>query len=106
METVVIGCKLPHGLVLEHNGVKVVLAGGNASPLVGGNTGYTIIDKDLWEAWEKDHKAFNPYANGAIFVAKNMESAQKIAENRSKLDTGLAPIEPDALGVTPANDDI
>jgi hypothetical protein len=105
-EKVIIGSKLPNGLILRHplkdSIVEVEIKGLNSAPM-GANGARVIIpyattevDKDFWEAWKlvHDHESrpFAPLASGAIFEAKTQEAASKIAKERSKEKTGLEPM--------------
>ena len=101
MATVKIGCKLPHGLVLEVNNVKVTLNGANqhfAFMSRMGDVGITDVDQSFWNEWLKSH-AETPYViNGFVFETKDESSAKAKAADTAK--TGLEPLNPDSNGVT------
>lgn len=119
--TVTIGCKLPHGIFLEHiqkrdgwnpapAGPRVRLNGANSVQL---NTlikvqprvhefGKTIIDKSYWDKWLADHSDDAHVASGRIFVVdpKTNEGANARnfgAQAREKLPekTGLEGLNPE-----------
>lgn len=96
---VVIGCRLPSGIVLELNGVKKVLAGQRQtqerSPIILLNEddyGTTIVDAEYWEAWKKEYAGFAPLENGAIFEAKSEQDAKAIHKELKKEKTGHEPM--------------
>ena len=106
MAKVIIGCRLPHGLVLSHPlepGVKVTIAGMNSSKIIGATHVTTEIDADLWDAWKIIHKDFKPFVSGAIFEAKSEADATAKAKELKKEKTGFERLAPDAHGVQPAN---
>lgn len=113
-KTVIIGCRLPHGIVLE-NPMKpdhtVRLKGLKDSPIRDGN-GLVVadhvtteVDGDFWEVWKTVHKDFAPLRAGAIFEARDIASAASIAKERKKEKTGFEPVDPKAHGVKPATTD-
>jgi hypothetical protein len=104
--TVLIGSKLPNGLIIRHPlkaGIEAEIRGLNGAPK--GRSGQlmvvpymtTEIDKDLWDAWFLVHgapgKIFPPIKSGAIFVARTPEAAEKIYREREKEITGLEPMK-------------
>lgn len=123
MATVVIGCKLPAGLVMEivepgkddsgkvgvmpaPAGKRVVLKGAHSVPRIKGALGefpalpvypygLTVVDKDFWEAWKKRHEVFGFMKDGSIFEAPNQDAAMKMAKERlNSVSTGLEPLTP------------
>lgn len=95
MATVTIGCKLPHGLIADHKGVRVQLAGANSSRLVGG-FGITSVDKDFADGWIAANKNF--VDSGVIFVVSSEGQAEGAAKERKKQKSGLEPIDPEQPG--------
>ena len=112
---VLVGCKLPHGLVLEildrptkedfmqprPIGKQVKLAGAcslynqrtKKAPM---NFDYAItpVDKSFWEEWYKRNKALDCVRNGMIFVADTQQRADGIAkERRETFTVGLEPLK-------------
>lgn len=103
---VIIGCRLPHGLVLQHKGVKVTLDGMNKSQIIGANHITTEVDADFWEAWKAEHtkgKGFQPLKTNAIFEAGGVREAQDKAKELTKEKTGFERLAKDAPGIKPAN---
>lgn len=119
--TVVIGCKLPHGLYLEHvqkrdgwnpapAGPRVKLNGANSvqtnslvkvQPRIH-QFGKTIIDKSFWDKWLADHESDDHIKMGRIFVIdpKGGESGMQRsfdAQHNEKLGvkTGLEGLNPE-----------
>ena len=111
---VLVGCKLPHGLVLEildpptkedfmqprPNGNQLNLAG--ACSLYNQRTkkapmhfGYDItpVDKAIWEEWYHRNKTLDCVRNGMIFVADTQQRAEGIAkERRESVRIGIEPL--------------
>src|ERR1700739_5022255 len=102
---VMVGCKLPNGIVLHltdedksakggarkriRAGSEVRLAGFSVKngaqarhPIVGGY-GLTLVDASFWAEWVKQNKEFPPYANGLIFAHEDEASAQLEAATRA-----------------------
>lgn len=98
---VTIGCRLPHGLVLEVKGVSVTLKGKNSKviPSVGiyvpeQDFATTEVDADFWEAWFTQHSTFPAVLSGAIFIAKDAASAESIAKELRNEPTGMEQLDP------------
>jgi len=107
MPLVQIGCKLPHGLVLEHvtpgigrnpapAGQRVILKGANSLRPKGvrasvGQLPYavTAVDQGFWEKWLEANKDLSFVKNGQVFVAKDESAAKAIMREREKVETGL-----------------
>jgi hypothetical protein len=96
-DIVVVGCKLPNGLIIRQGGVEVKLNGLNHSEIIGGH-GITRVDKDLWEAWYLDHMDFAPVANGFVFANTSEKSTAAEAKEKEKEVTGFEGINPDKPG--------
>ncbi len=111
-DKVIIGSKLPTGLVLKHPkspSLKIVLKGLNSSKIIGATFVTTEVSAEFWEAWKAAHShathPFQPLASGAIFETKNEASAGAVAKEYAKRKTGLEPLDPTAGGVKPASKD-
>ena len=96
-DVIVIGCRLPCGLVLEHEGVQVTLAGQNQNKqgiilLSQDDYGETIVDSSYWAAWKKANAGFAPLETGAIFEAKNQSEAKVKQKELKKEKTGHEPM--------------
>jgi hypothetical protein len=91
---VVIGCKLPNGLICEmgkygdDNYERVVLNGANTANIVGG-FGFTSVSKSFWDAWVKKHQRMEFVKKGLVFQHNDEASARSHAKDLSGLRTGL-----------------
>lgn len=105
---VVVGCKLPHGVILEHpmdRTNKVELSGKNKSLIVGADYASTEVDADFWEQWSAVNKEFPALKSGAIFVAKSAADAAVVARETLDRKTGFEAMDPKSHGVKPAGKD-
>ena len=106
--SVTIGCKLPHGIVLDHPldpSKKVELKGKNGSMIVGAPYGTTEVDGEFWETWKTVHKDFPALRSGAIFEAANASELTAVAAELEDETTGFEPMSQEAQGVKPASQD-
>ncbi|EOC1127308.1 hypothetical protein AAAW35_000284 [Cronobacter sakazakii] len=88
-ETIVVGCKLPNGLVVEQDGYTVTLNGSNSSNVVGGYGLTEGVDKDAFENWLEVHKN-QPYVkNELVFAQAKANSAQSKATENASIKSGL-----------------
>ncbi|EOV0647698.1 hypothetical protein ACOIOT_003404 [Cronobacter turicensis] len=88
-ETIVVGCKLPNGLVVEQEGYTVTLNGANSSNVVGGYGLTEGVDKDAFEKWMEVHKN-QPYVkNELVFAQAKANSAQSKANENASVKSGL-----------------
>lgn len=96
---VTIGCKLPHGLIIEardNSGEiqRVTLKGANDARIVGGYGITENVPADVWGAWLKRHAKFPAVVNGQVFVHTDIKSVESEAKNRREVVTGFEPIDP------------
>jgi hypothetical protein len=96
---VTIGCKLPHGLIIEardNSGeiVRVTLNGANAARIVGGYGITENVPADVWNAWLKKHAKFPAVINGQVFVHTDLKSVEGEAKNRRNVASGFESIDP------------
>lgn len=96
---VLIGCRLPHGLVLEYRGVSVTLKGKNSRVVAGlyvpeQDFATTEVDADFWEAWLKEHSTFPAVTSNSIFVANDSSSADAVAKELRAESTGFEQLDP------------
>ena len=106
--SVTIGCKLPHGIILDHPldpDKKVELKGKNGSMIVGAPYGTTEVDGEFWETWKTVHKDFPALRSGAIFEAANASELTAVAAELEDETTGFEPMAQNAQGVKPASQD-
>lgn len=102
---ILIGCKLPNGLIIEHpvSGKKAEINGLNKAVIIGATHVTTEIDADVWDAWKAQNATFPALKNGSIFEAANAKEAAAIVKDTDK--TGLEPLPQNAMGVTVADKD-
>ena len=102
MNTVIVGCKLPNGLVIELDEQRVVLNGANSSAIIGG-FGMTEVNKALFDAWLEKHKDYEPVKQGLIFAQEKPANAQAEAKDKAKLKSGFEGLDPKkpAEGIEP-----
>jgi hypothetical protein len=98
MAKVTIGCKLPNGLIIEVNDVRVTLNGVNKSNIIGATHCTTEVEESFWATWLADHKDMMLITSGAIFVAKNADHAAAFVKDNPTL-TGFEGAKPEASGV-------
>ena len=111
MATVLVGCRLPNGMILHHpqdrkktiklNGVFEPLGEGLWSPPRAYAT--TEVDADFWNAWKAAYAGNNPLKNRAVFEAKDEKDAMAKAKDSDR--TGFEQTPRNAVpGVTKAVD--
>lgn len=90
MSTVTIGCKLPHGIIMEVEGAKpVVINGWNKNLIEGAGHGLTEnVPAALWEAWRKLHAESNLVKGGFIFAHEKSERVKEKATSRKGNKSG------------------
>lgn len=104
-ETVVVACKLPHGMICELGTLPVIkrwkLNGANTAQIIGVNPlvsqfGITTnVNKDDMEQWLKLHADLPFMKTGAIFIQKDTRSADAEAkEKQTSIKSGLEPLNP------------
>lgn len=99
-KTVVVGCKLPNGLIIEvgspgeDNYWRVQLKGSNAANIIGGYGITENVDEDNFAKWLKKHAFMPAVKNGLIFVHGTVESARDIALERKDLKHGFEAVDP------------
>lgn len=117
METVSIGCKLPHGLKIALGGleetsvegktVKMFRPNGRHINLNGYHTqgaavmgvGMTHdVDAAAWRDWAERNKDFEPLSKGLIFEFKRQSDAAPMARELANVKSGFEGIDPDKPG--------
>jgi hypothetical protein len=93
-----IGCKLPSGLHLDHEGKRVTLNGSNSSNIIGGYGLTHNVDQAFWEAWKKTHADFEPLKQGLIFAQEKENNARAEAEDKQAIENGFEGIDPNKPG--------
>ena len=100
--TVTVGCKLPHGLILDlaepgQPERRVVIAGKNRARIIGGYGLTPGVPKDFWDEWLAKHQALSFVKQGLVFAHKTEASAVAEAKEKSELRTGFEEIDRNAL---------
>ena len=85
----VVGCKLPNGLRIGHGASQVALKGANDSALINGFGITDGVPAEVWEEFEKAHRASPMIRNGIVFAVSDRKSAEDAAFERTKQKTGL-----------------
>lgn len=104
-KTVFVGCKLPHGIVIElpnKPDATVTLKGLNSSNIIGAPYAVTEVDEEFWAKWIASNAKFGPVESGAIFQAKSETELKATAKSLEGEKTGFEPALPQDSGVVPA----
>jgi len=107
-KNIVIVCKLPHGIILDHPldpSKKVELNGLNRARIIGATYATTEVDADFWTEWKTVHKDFPAIKSGAIFEAGSTAEAAAVAKELEGEKTGFEPMEQNADGVKAVDKD-
>jgi hypothetical protein len=104
-DKVIIGCKLPNGIILEAGDKKQVVKGLNSIVIIGATHATTEVDAEFYAAWLEEHNDFPAVKSGALFVARTIDAVKEIAKDREEDKTGFEPMSQDALGVKSADKD-
>jgi hypothetical protein len=100
-ETILIGCRLPNGLVLHHpkNRNLTVRLEGTYQPktesglfLPPRSYATTAVDADFWAEWKAAYVGFPPLKTRAVFEARSEQEADSKAKNAEKVKTGFEPM--------------
>jgi len=119
--TVIVGCKLPHGLYLDLHDragnlkarVKLPGCAGFTLPnpdrkfqnpeTIHGDT-LTVVDKDHWDKWMETHADHPALASGAIYMATKQADAVARAREHQHDDVGFNKIDPKKEGIKKLDD--
>lgn len=97
-DTVIVGCKLPCGLMITLGGKTVELAGARESNVIGG-FGLTYgVDADFFQAWKKTYAELDVVKKELVFAYGDERSTRDMAKEREKERTGLEALNPDKPG--------
>ncbi len=102
--TVLIGCKLPQGIIVEVEGKKLKLNGMNTAMIAGGY-GLTTVSADQAAIFFATHADFGPVVSNAIFthnsddIASIVDLGDELKDERTGFE-GLDPTKP-AAGLKP-----
>lgn len=97
-DVVTVGCKLPHGLHLDVDGVRISVNGLNSTEIVGGHGLTPGVPKAFWERWKAEHADFVPLQRGFIFAQGKTDSAIAEAKDRKDEKTGFEGLDPNNPG--------
>ena len=103
MAKILIGCKLPHGIVLTHpqkEELSVTLDGLNKSAIIGSTFVQTEVEEEFWNVWKQANKDSKLLSSGALFEAKNQKDLLSASKDTGK--TGFEPLNQDTMGVSAA----
>ena len=103
--TYIIGCKLPAGLVISHEGQKVKLAGTNDSILINGFGITRDVPSDLWEGFAKIFADQPLIRNGVVFAVTDEKSAGDASKEREGQKTGMEQLDPKKQQTKPDKED-
>lgn len=102
-KTVLIGSKLPNGLIIDtQSGKKAEINGLNKAVIIGATFVTTQIDAETWAEWTTQNPDYPALKHGFIFEAANQNEAAAKAKDTDK--TGLEPMPQKALGVETSKD--
>lgn len=93
-ETVTVGCKLPHGLIMELGEKKITINGLNTSKIIGGHGITENVDKAFFDAWMEKNKELSFVKGGFLFAHTKPVNTEAEAKDRAKNETGLEPLDP------------
>lgn len=110
-DTVIIGCKLPQGLLLKVDSITVRINGSarynmprpNKKSLLAGvnvhaSDGLTQVDRGFWEKWCAEHADYGPLRDGFIYSSATQNKAKSLAEKTADVKTGFEPLDPNKPG--------
>ncbi len=97
-DTVSIGCRLPHGVVLAvvtNSGDRrtVTLNGANKALLIGG-CGITDVPRDFWNEWKRRNKDSVMLSKGTVFATGSASETAQEAKTREGDKTGFEQADP------------
>src|SRR5487761_58432 len=100
-EIILIGCRLPNGLVLHHpknKNLTVKLQGTYETKLDNGlymparPFSTTAVDAEFWAEWKAAYVGFPPLKTRAVFEARSEQEADSKAKNAERVKTGFEPM--------------
>jgi len=110
-EMVVVGCRLPQGLILHHpvdrsiqvklEGPRLVVADGKK---LSSSFATTEVDAEFWGLWKAAYAKNPVLLSHAIFEAKSQGEAAAKAKELQKEKTGFEQMPQTAAGISKAND--
>jgi hypothetical protein len=96
MATVLIGCKLPHGIVLKGSSGQDIKINGVNTSLVAGGFGLTHVLDSEWAYLSAVYEDFAPFKSDAIFTHGTAKVAdlKSIAAELADVKTGFEGVDP------------
>lgn len=88
-QAVTVGCKLPHGLVLEVGSTSVTLNGANSSNIIGGYGLTEGVDKAFFDAWMEKNEHLPFVRNQLVFAQASADDAKASALEKAGEKTGF-----------------
>lgn len=87
MPNVTIGCKLPHGTVMETGipGTKnyaYVVLNGTLNALPKAKYGSTRVDSEVWNAWKKQNASLRYLCEGSLFEVPLVQPVARASRKR------------------------
>ena len=98
MASVSVACKLPNGLIIEHDGQKVRLNGSNSSQVIGGFGITHGIDQAFFDAWLAKSKEYDPVAKGMIWAHGKPNDTLAMAKEMATEKNGFEGLDPKKPG--------
>lgn len=98
MPQIIIGCKLPNGLILELDDKRVILNGANSAIIIGGHGITENVDADFWAAWLAKNKGMSFVKAGHVFAHEKPANVAAQAKERASEKTGFEGANPEAPG--------
>lgn len=98
MSKVIVGCKIPSGLILDGSAGRVTLNGTNTS-LIDGGVGLTHVDATEWLYLSQVYATHSAFVGGAVFSYKDSDKVADvlaIAEDLADEKTGFEGLDPNA----------
>ncbi len=105
-ETILIGCRLPSGIVLHHpkdRNITIRLSGTYAAKTDSGiyvppqPYTTTAVDAEFWAEWKAAYVGFPPLKTRAVFEAHSEQEAGLKAKEAQKVKTGFEPMDKNAV---------
>lgn len=93
-DTVVIGCKLPNGFVMQVGEIARVIKGYNSSVVIGGHGITEDVPADLWAAWLKENKDRDLVKNGFVFAHTDSRNTKSEAKEKARTKSKTEPLNP------------
>ncbi|MGE9659101.1 hypothetical protein ACQP6C_11505 [Snodgrassella alvi] len=102
-DTVVVGCKLPNGLLLQVGEQVQRINGCNSSKIICGYGLTYNVPAAFWAKWLEENKDRDLVKNGLIFANANVSSAKDEAAEKKDNQSNMEPVDPSKeISVQPA----